>query len=33
MIPTKIMAESFFPINTSGKVDRIILKNNSKLVV
>ena len=27
MIPTKIMAGSLFPINTSGKVDRIKLKN------
>jgi amino acid adenylation domain-containing protein len=27
MIPTKILTESVFPINTSGKVDRIILKN------
>jgi D-alanine--poly(phosphoribitol) ligase subunit 1 len=27
MIPTKILAESVFPINTSGKVDRIQLKN------
>jgi len=27
MIPTKILVESAFPINTSGKVDRIILKS------
>jgi len=27
MIPTKILAGSLFPINTSGKVDRIKLKN------
>ncbi|MDO9256709.1 MAG: AMP-binding protein [Bacteroidales bacterium] len=27
MIPTKIMAGNLFPINTSGKVDRIKLKN------
>jgi len=27
MIPTKILAESTFPINTSGKVDRIKLKS------
>jgi len=27
MIPTKILAEGTFPINTSGKVDRIKLKS------
>ena len=27
MLPTKIIKDSFFPLNTSGKVDRISLKN------
>lgn len=30
MIPTKILAESIFPLNTSGKVDRLWLKNRIK---
>jgi acyl-coenzyme A synthetase/AMP-(fatty) acid ligase len=28
MVPTKIVVVDSFPINTSGKVDRIKLKNN-----
>ena len=27
MMPTKIITEKIFPINTSGKVDRMLLKN------